>query len=250
MHELLDAVAYLFDVLLMPFTAGSEPRKIWMKVVGAAIAAVGILTLLGLLVWALFVKAQGLRALLAPSAFAMEQNGTLTAGIVGPIADKEPIRAGAWQVPVLTLRLTADCARDADIDWITVVHEGTGDVRDIKGVAAIVVDGKASTSSPVDPRDRTATLHFNDSPLRIPKCQAETVVISANFPVQPTKTGTHAFMVELPSDILGETVVGDFPLRGGTYVLAGRWTKTACLREAWRITKAQDRRQALRACRK
>lgn len=33
MHELFDAIIFLFDVLLDPFTKGGEPKKKWVKVV-------------------------------------------------------------------------------------------------------------------------------------------------------------------------------------------------------------------------
>lgn len=52
MHELLEALAYLFDVLLMPFTtgSGSEPRKKWIKAVALIIAALGAICLGSLIV--------------------------------------------------------------------------------------------------------------------------------------------------------------------------------------------------------
>ncbi len=52
MHELLEVIAYLFDVLLMPFTNGGDPKNKTIKIIGLVIAGIGVLCLLGLFAWA------------------------------------------------------------------------------------------------------------------------------------------------------------------------------------------------------
>ncbi len=55
MHDLLDAIAMLFDILLTPFTQGSEPRKNWMKIVGTLIAVTGVVCVAGVILWTLYL---------------------------------------------------------------------------------------------------------------------------------------------------------------------------------------------------
>ena len=57
MHELLDAIAQLFSVLLIPFTGETDPRKKWIKVVGLSIAAIGMIIFLSLLIWGFLAPA-------------------------------------------------------------------------------------------------------------------------------------------------------------------------------------------------
>jgi|CXWL01.1.fsa_nt_gi hypothetical protein len=58
MHELLDALAFLFDVLLSPFAVGSEPRKKWIKITGLLIIVIGFLACAAVLAWAFLAPVQ------------------------------------------------------------------------------------------------------------------------------------------------------------------------------------------------
>lgn len=48
MHELLEAIIHLLDALLIPFNAGSEPKKKWVRIVGLLIGMLGVIALGGL----------------------------------------------------------------------------------------------------------------------------------------------------------------------------------------------------------
>lgn len=60
MHEVLDAIALLFDTLLTPFVQGGEPHRSWIKIAGGLIAVVGILCFLGFILWAYFATIESL----------------------------------------------------------------------------------------------------------------------------------------------------------------------------------------------
>ena len=51
MHDLLDFIIGLCDMLLTPFTGKSDPQHNLMKVVGLIIAALGVLSMIGLLIY-------------------------------------------------------------------------------------------------------------------------------------------------------------------------------------------------------
>ena len=50
MHELLDALLNLFDILLTPFSRGTEPRQRWLRILGLIIAIVGVLFAIAIVV--------------------------------------------------------------------------------------------------------------------------------------------------------------------------------------------------------
>lgn len=108
------------------------------------------------------------------------------------------VQPGTQRVPMLTLRMTAPCERDVNVESLRVWRRGLGASSDILSVYAMkggrrLVEGRQLS------RSGSAELHFRD--LRIPACETEEISILADFSQDAAVAGEHWMTVEQANDI-------------------------------------------------
>jgi len=148
-------------------------------------------------------------------------NGDLELSVSSKSPRGDTIPKGAVGVVMLSTDFTASCADKVEVDNLTALHEGFGDVTDVDGLYVAVNGARVSRKRTIDSQDQTAELRFS-SPLIIDPCETVTVDIVADFNSTATTAGEHDLVVELPSDIASNAkdVKGNFPLRGETFKVA------------------------------
>lgn len=133
------------------------------------------------------------------------------------------IGKGSPAVTMLSLRLTASCDADVVIHDITLVHEGSGDAKDIVKVYAVSGRKVHSNKRPIDPENMTVTLRLPR--LRIPKCQDRVIDIKADIARSARSGRTHSLLLELPTDIQTDVqtaITGAFPIKGSEFTVAAK----------------------------
>lgn len=153
------------------------------------------------------------------------------------------------QAKLLTIRLEADCDASATVRSITLVYQGGGESKKVKGLTAMLKDGAVVTySATIDAASMTATLKFR-TPLVIAAHTKADLTIVGTFDTS-NGFGYHSVILELPTDIVSDNseVTGSFPLTGPMVIVPGSSVRS-CFAATIGLKGQAERMKARRACR-
>ncbi len=112
---------------------------------------------------------------------------------------------GAQRVPMLTLRMTASCAKDVHVVSLTLQHQGLGSPQDIAGLSAFFKGVRRSRSAVPSGRRGTATLTLRG--VAVPACGTLSVDILGDVKSTAASSGEHAFSVLWAGNVVTDPTV-------------------------------------------
>jgi len=106
---------------------------------------------------------------------------------------------GTQRIEMLTLKFTASCDGNVNVQTLTVRHRGAGDPSDISALSVFRDGQRISHEEILSAHDGRSTLRPDS--LIIPSCSSVTISVLASLAPSAAANGRHALIIDRPQDI-------------------------------------------------
>lgn len=154
-----------------------------------------------------FVVASLLLLILIPGSVESAANAEVTPLLIVQELSRPggSVPLGAQRVPMLTLRLTASCAKDVHVVSLAVQHRGMGNPGDISSLYALFKGVRRSRG--VAPNGQNGVAAIKLRGVTVPACSTVSVEILGDVKSDAASSGEHAFSLIWAGNVLTEPLV-------------------------------------------